>query len=301
MKKNKILIIEINQDNFDALNNVLEKDDFTGEAVLNYEALEKVNFEDGGYSLILVNTNVDYVGIEGIVALANTKYGLKVPIVYIDSEKVHDKKLLHKCFENGASDYIKNPFDSKELISRIHYHYHLFDKIKKCQEGLDQLANFAMVDQLSKLSSKVHIQSILKHQLNNFKRYKTPTSIIYFSILNLKTIIGKFGLKVGEKIIYKFSQNLKNFIRKSDEVGRWDGADFMIVLTNTDIKSAENLAKKLKVQLSKADVLKGIQPDLAFGITTIRDEDDEISDITNRAENALIEAARQEYGKIHFD
>lgn len=300
MDKNKILIIEINQDNFDALNNVLKKDGFIGESVLESKDLEKINFEDGEYSLILVNADVTYIEIEDIVALANTKYGTKVPVIYIDSAKTHDKKLLHKCFESGGSDYIKNPFDSAELLARIHYHYNLFDKIKKCQEGLDQLANFAMVDQLSKLSSKVHIQSILKHQLNNYKRYKTPTSIIYFSVLNIDKIIGKFGLKVGEKIIYKFSQDLKNFIRKSDEIGRWDGSDYIIVLTNTDLKSAENLAKKLKIQLSKTDMLKGIQPDLAFGVTSLRD-DDELNDIISRAENAFIEATKQEYGKIQAD
>ncbi|WP_297440403.1 diguanylate cyclase [Sulfurimonas sp.] len=297
MKKNKILIIEINQENFDALNNVLKKDDFIGEAVIANEELKKVNFGDGGYSLILVNADVDYVDIEEIVAFANTKYGTKVPIIYIDSAKVHDKKLLSKCFENGGSDYIKNPFDSKELLARINYHFHLFEKIRKCQEGLDQLANFAMVDQLSKLSSKVHIQSILKHQLNNYKRYKTPTSIIYFSVLNIDKIIGKFGLKVGEKLIYKFSQDLKNFIRKSDEVGRWDGADYVVVLTNTNLKAAEILAKKLKIQLGKADMLKGITPDLAFGLTTFRHEDD-VQDVMNRVENALHEAVQQEYGKM---
>jgi diguanylate cyclase (GGDEF)-like protein len=300
MKKNKILVIEINQDNFDALNKVLKQDNFIGEAVLTSEDIRNIDFQDGQYSLILVNADVTYIGIEDIVDLANTKYGVKVPVIYIDSAKVHDKELLHKCFEHGGSDYIKNPFDSQELLERIHYHYNLFDKIRKCQEGLDQLANFAMIDQLSKLSSKVRIRSILKHQLNNYKRYKTPTSIIYCSVLNIDRIIGKFGLKIGEKIIYRFSQALKNIIRKSDEVGRWDGADYVVILTNTDLKSAETLAKKLKIELTKADVLEGIEPDLAFGVTTFRDEDS-ISKIIFRAEKALLQAAKQEYIKIKVD
>jgi hypothetical protein len=47
-------------------------------------------------------------------------------------------------------------------------------------------------------------------------------------------------------------------------------------------------------------MLKGIQPDLAFGVTSLRD-DDELNDIISRAENAFIEATKQEYGKIQAD
>jgi len=143
------------------------------------------------------------------------------------------------------------------------------------------------------------MQAILKHQINYFNRYKTDTTLIYLSLMNIDKLIGTFGLEKGEKVISQFAKVLKSSIRESDVLARWAGSDFIILLTNTSITASEFIAKKLKTELSNVEVMKGIKPDLAFGITSFT-EDDDVKEVIERAKYALSEAKKQTYGKIHI-
>jgi len=145
----------------------------------------------------------------------------------------------------------------------------------------------------------MHMQAILKHQINYFHRYKTDTTLIYLSLLNIDKLIGTFGLEKGEKVISSFAKVLKASIRESDVLARWAGSDFIILLTNTSVNASEHITKKLKSELSNVEVLKGIKPDLAFGITSFNENDD-VRDVIERAKYALTEAKKQTYGKIQI-
>jgi diguanylate cyclase (GGDEF)-like protein len=299
MTVKQILIIEINEENYTTLDKLLKKAACLCTPVLDSESFKALETNDD-FDLIVVNANISYASINDIIHFAHNNRELPLPVIYIDSAKEHNKKLLEDAFKAGASEYIKKPFDSKEILARINYHSEQLDTLRNYKQRLDKLANLATIDQLSKSTSKMHMQAILKHQLNNFKRYKTETSVIYLSLLNIDKLVGTFGLEKGEQVIAQFSKVLKESIRKSDVLGRWAGSEFIILLTNTSLSASEYLAKKLKTKLSAIEIMKGIKPDLAMGVTTFLDEDDEVQEIIERAKYALKEAKKQTYGKVQI-
>ena len=295
----QILIIELNEQNFNVLDSVLSKAGYVCKAVLDAEKFHDLTLKENEYDLILVNSHVTYVDVTEVVKMAEKGVTLRTPVVYIDSAKEHDKKMLEKCFSAGVSDYIKKPFDSKEILARVAFQCEQLYKLREYKLRVDKLANLATIDQLSKLTSKMHMQAILKHQLNNFKRYKTDTTLFYLSLLSIDKIVGTFGLEKGEKTISLFAKTLKGSIRESDVLARWAGSDFIILLTNTNISKSELIAKKLKTKLVSIEVMKGVKPDLAFGITAFSEGDD-VKEIIARAQYALSEAKKQTYGKIQI-
>jgi len=295
----QILIIELNEQNFNVLDSVLSKAGYVCKAVLDAEKFHDLTLKENEYDLILVNSHVTYVDVTEVVKMAEKGVTLRTPVVYIDSAKEHDKKMLEKCFSAGVSDYIKKPFDSKEILARVAFQCEQLYKLREYKLRVDKLANLATIDQLSKLTSKMHMQAILKHQLNNFKRYKTDTTLFYLSLLSIDKIVGTFGLEKGEKTISLFAKTLKGSIRESDVLARWAGSDFIILLTNTNISKSELIAKKLKTKLVSIEVMKGVKPDLAFGITAFSEGDD-VKEIIERAQYALSEAKKQTYGKIQI-
>jgi len=299
MKNKEILIIELNEKNYQVLETVLTKAGYICQPIYDSESFEKIELEKNNFDLIIVNSYVKEVKLEDVVKVTEFDKGLRIPIIYIDSAKEHDKKLLEKYFSLGVSDYIKKPFDSKEIVARVNYHCEQLYKLREYKERVDKLANLATIDQLSKSTSKMQMQVILKHQINYFNRYKTDTTVIYLSLLNIDKLIGVFGLQKGEKIISLFAKALKSSIRESDVLARWSGSDFIILLANTSVASSEFITKKLKTQLSTLEVMKGIKPDLAFGITSFT-EDDDVKEVIERAKYALNEAKKQTYGKIHI-
>jgi len=299
MIKKQILILEVNEQNYHVLQALFEKNDIESSAVLSkeeYDEIESKEIEE--YDLILVNSHITYATIEDITNLANFSTSLKVPVIYLDNANEHNKVLLKEAFERGVADYIKKPFDSKEILARISYHSEQFFKMKEFKLRVDKLANLATIDQLSKSTSKMHMQAILKHKISYYNRYKVDTSIIYLSLINVDKIVGSFGLEQGEKLISLFAKELKANIRESDVLARWAGSDFIILLTNTSLEATEFIVKKLNTKLSSVELLPNVRPELAFGITTFNDNDD-LKNILERAKYALSEAKKQTYGKIH--
>jgi diguanylate cyclase (GGDEF)-like protein len=299
MIKKQILIIELNEKNFNVLDAVLSKSGYTCKAVLDAETFKSLELKADDFDAIIVNSHTHYVEVADVMKIAEFDTALNIPVIYMDSAKEHSKHILDECFAAGASDYIKKPFDSKEITARVNYHCEQLYKLREYKLRVDKLANLATIDQLSKLTSKMHMQAILKHQINYFNRYKTDTTLIYLSLLNIDKLIGIFGLEKGEKVISSFAKVLKSSIRESDVLARWAGSDFIILLTNTSITASEFITKKLKAELSNIEVMKGIKPDLAFGITAF-EENDDVKEVVERAKYALGEAKKQTYGKIHI-
>ena len=299
MINKQILIIELNEQNFNVLDSVLTKAGYSCKEILDAETFQSLDVKEDEHDLIIVNSHVHYVDVEDVIKIAESDTALKIPVIYIDSAREHSKTTLDACFAAGVSDYIKKPFDSKEIVARVNYHCEQLYKLREYKLRVDKLANLATIDQLSKSTSKMHMQAILRHQINYFNRYKTDTTLIYLSLMNVDKLIGTFGLEKGERVISQFAKVLKSSIRESDVLARWAGSDFIILLTNTSISASEFIAKKLKTELSNVEVMKGIKPDLAFGITSFT-EDDDVKEVIERAKYALSEAKKQTYGKIHI-
>jgi len=296
MIKKQILILENSKKNFDVLDGIFKEEEFLCVAVLDNKSLESAVIEE--FDLVLVNVGISYTDVKGLLKRVHAEeHAIKIPVVYLDNSEEHDKKRLQECFECGVSEYIKKPFNKSELISRVNYHYMQSRKMKECKMKVDKLGKLATIDQLSKSSSKMHMQVILKHQISAYQRYKIDTSIIYLSLLNVDKTSHMFGFEYGEKVISTFSKELKNFIRSSDVLSRWNGAEFLILLSNSDLKATSVVVQKLKSKLVNIEFMKGVKPDLAFGITTFVEEDS-AEEIVQRAKYALEEAKKQTYGKV---
>jgi diguanylate cyclase (GGDEF)-like protein len=299
MKKEHLLILEINEKNYKVLQNLFEKNSYETTAVLDKEAFAKVIQTDDEYDAIIVNAHIKFADSQAIQTL--TKNGSTrefIPIIYIDSAKVHDKEMLEKSFASGAADYIKKPFDSKEILVRVKYHINTSKKLREYKLRIDKLANLATIDQLSKSTSKMHMQAILRHELNNYKRYGTEdVSIIYLGITSIEKHISAFGLEKGEKIIAQFAKFLRANIRESDVLARWVGSEFIILLTNTTIKTTESVIRKLKILLAADETLAKSQLELAFGVTAIK-KDDTNEELLSRVQYAYKAAKKQTYGKL---
>ena len=291
----KILILEVNLKNYDVLKKIFEQDGFVCSSVLSMEDFKQVDFSS--LELVLVNSHISYIDAQSLIKLINKDNIVHVPVVYLDNSKEYNKKLLHECFMHGICEYIKKPFDKQEILVRIKYHHSQFLKMGEYKLRVEKLGHLATVDQLSKSSSKMHMQAILKHQVENFRRYKTPTTIVYLSLLNINKNSLVFGFEYGEKAISLFSKELKHLIRESDVLARWGGADFMILLSNTEIKAAGLVVQKLKSKLSNVEFMKDVKPELAFGITSFV-ESDTLSDVVQRVKYAYSEAKKQQYGKV---
>jgi len=297
MAKKNILIIQTNKQNLKVLGELLVSNYYKVVTVDSNEELKKID-DIPELHLVLVSANMTFISPKGVVEVLENKFDLLPPIVFVESAKEHDKKMLLECYIAGAVDYIKKPFDSQEILARINSHIHQFAKLCEYKHRVDKLVSLATVDQLSKLSSKVHMQAVLKHQVDIFLRHPSDLAIFYLRLLDVEKVVGAFGFEYGEKLIASFAKELKKKLRESDVIARWAGSDFIVLLPYTDIPTSYMVAKKLMAQLTSIEIKADIKPNIAIGIAELTD-DDTIKSIIDKAKNAMGEASKMEYGKIY--
>ena len=156
-----------------------------------------------------------------------------------------------------------------------------------------RLESIAMKDELTSLANRRHFMQKIQEEFNRSKRYNTQLSLLMLDTDNLKEINDTFGHAVGDQVLQQIAKAFEENSREIDFAGRLGGDEFGIILPNTRIDEAFQLAKRLKQILSNQVVeLQGkeIQFTMSIGIAVITGKDDTIDDLLRRADLALYQA-----------
>ena len=104
-----------------------------------------------------------------------------------------------------------------------------------------------------------------------------------------KKVNDSYGHAFGDHVLIKISSIIEDMIRKTDMVGRYGGEEFLIVFTNTDLKSAlkttERIRESIKVQ--EWDKPK-LEITISAGVSQVEDEG--TSEIVINVDNLLYKA-----------
>ncbi|HIQ25873.1 MAG TPA: GGDEF domain-containing protein [Aquifex aeolicus] len=154
--------------------------------------------------------------------------------------------------------------------------------------------NWAL-DSLTKVLGKESFREIF-HNITNAP-FVERASVIKIDLDNFKKINDIFGVSVGDEILVRVAQLLKNNLRKSDVIGRWGGDKFLILLPNTDLNGAQKVAEKLRKTLENRIFKNGIKVTASFGITEVV-KGEELEETLLRLNKALYKAKEEGKNRI---
>lgn len=157
-----------------------------------------------------------------------------------------------------------------------------------------KLENLATIDGLTGLCNRLKIENNVNEEVERAERYKRGLSVILLDIDNFKSVNDDYGHHIGDAVLREFSSILKNGIRKVDAVGRWGGEEFLIILPETGIEEAKNVAEQVRSEIENHLFTVVKQKTSSFGVSEYIQGDNSRS-IINRADKALYKA--KEYGK----
>lgn len=117
-----------------------------------------------------------------------------------------------------------------------------------------------------------YFDRFLSEEVYRSHRYSTALSLIFLDMDNLKEVNNRYGHSMGSKAIREVSRRLISAIRGSDKVFRYGGDEFCIVLPETDLGGARELAERLRASLKQKSFLVDDTPGMAltasFGIAS---------------------------------
>jgi diguanylate cyclase (GGDEF)-like protein len=121
----------------------------------------------------------------------------------------------------------------------------LQSKHLELQEANQKLNILIDIDPLTQIANRRSFQKRIENIHLLTLRYNHPYSIIICDIDNFKLYNDSYGHQQGDYVLISVANTMKSSIRRTDEVFRWGGEEFIVILpeqNHTDaLKIAENL------------------------------------------------------------
>jgi len=156
-----------------------------------------------------------------------------------------------------------------------------------------QLANMALFDSLTGSLNRTAFFQHADKEFARSKRYFRPLSVIMLDIDHFKRINDQYGHQGGDQVLQIFAEACQEVIRSTDLMGRVGGEEFALLLPDTPLKAAFNLAERLRERINKYPYLAGemlIEVTASLGVAELHGDDSHFKDLLHRADEALYEA-----------
>ena len=147
----------------------------------------------------------------------------------------------------------------------------------------------ASIDPLTSILNRRKFNETLSYELNREERYGNGLSLIICDLDRFKAVNDKFGHDGGDQALIAFTRLISTAIRKSDVFARWGGEEFMVLLPETGLEEAMQIASKLRL-VTEATVIPQIgRITTSIGVSEYQLGDDAES-LIKRADMALYKA-----------
>lgn len=164
MNKALILIVDDNQNNLNLLDSVLKDEIYN--LAFTQEAKSALAFiEEKKPDLILLDIMMPSMdGFEACRILKSNEYTKNIPVIFLTAKTSNED--IIKGFDVGGIDYIKKPFNARELRTRIRTHLNLKFTTDLLAEKNHQLEK-ALAELEKANHAKDQFLSIIAHDLKN--------------------------------------------------------------------------------------------------------------------------------------
>ncbi|MDQ2710845.1 MAG: diguanylate cyclase [Acidobacteriota bacterium] len=191
-------------------------------------------------------------------------------------------------FEAGADDYIVKPFDQHELKVRLRVGKRIVDLQMELLAAREELRDRANKDLLTMLPNRSAIAVALDQEVHRCHRDHRTVGVVLLDIDHFKKINDSYGHFAGDAVLREAASRLRGSMRPYDQVGRYGGEEFLVVLPNCDIEQARNQAERMRHRLADSPMFvdgREMQVSASFGVT--------VSDGSERSPELFVRVADQ--------
>jgi len=123
-------------------------------------------------------------------------------------------------------------------INQIEYFVAVMVDVTETKQKQETLETLATIDPLTEVLNRRTVVQILEREIAIAVKEKTPLSLAYVDLNELKSINDHFGHKKGDELIQLFCRFVKDQIRETDTLCRMGGDEFMIIFPGCAVPCA---------------------------------------------------------------
>ncbi|MFZ6733278.1 DUF484 family protein [Undibacterium sp. Ji42W] len=162
----------------------------------------------------------------------------------------------------------------------------------------ERLTYIGLTDPLTNVSNRRYVEQRMLEEIARARRQRYSIACMYLDIDFFKQINDRYGHQGGDDVLKEVAKRIKNELRLSDTLGRFGGEEFVVVLVNTNLHDAIQVAERIRKSIAGQDFVLSdagtCQATISIGLTTI-DENTNYDDATSIARDLVLRADRALY------
>jgi len=111
-------------------------------------------------------------------------------------------------------------------------------------------------------------------EIDEGARHGKPISMIFFDLDSFKHINDQHGHATGDVVLQRTTQAVAGLLKKTDLFIRYGGEEFVVLLPNTDLATAYELAQNMREIVENTAMPNGITTTISIGVAERRPNED---------------------------
>lgn len=216
-----------------------------------------------GDKIMLINTKASE-----LFGIAKKECGyFKLKDFFVDDDNYN--KLLKKLEkEHEVQDFDlmvcnlinTTPFWLAVSVKAIEYNnemalYMAFQNITQRKERENSLKFQAERDPLTLAWNRRHFEKVIPEKIKETLKKSQNFSLLMLDADKFKNVNDQYGHKIGDRVLIELVACCQNDLREDDIVCRFGGEEFVVYLDNTNSKSAQIVAERLRQSIANLEVM----------------------------------------------
>jgi diguanylate cyclase (GGDEF)-like protein len=286
VKKNSLLIVDDENSNLKYLSHILMEDYTIFSATNGLSAIEKAK----EYKPDLILLDILMPGLDGYQTLSEIKKTeeiKKIPVIFItglDTAKDEEKGL-----SLDAADYIIKPFNPTVVKLRVRNQIQIVNQLRTIE-------CLSMIDQLTNIPNRRSFDDRLRLEWKHAIREHEPISMMILDLDRFKAVNDTYGHQLGDIVLQTIANVFSKILKRpNDFAARWGGEEFVVLMPNTLMEGALDVAEQLRRAVESTLIPNADGSDLkitvSIGVTSLLPTVDSSMDaFFSKADKALYAA-----------
>lgn len=171
------------------------------------------------------------------------------------------------------------------------------ERTEALQRANAELEGLSMLDGLTGIANRRRFDEVLESEWQRSRRENTPIALVLCDIDHFKEFNDNYGHQSGDEALKAVARALEdNLHRPADLAARYGGEEFALILPNTDLDGALNVAEAAREAIRRLNIwrddLEGLdRVTISMGVaTTIPDNESEPDELVKIADQQLYRA-----------
>ncbi|MBI5681913.1 MAG: response regulator [Deltaproteobacteria bacterium] len=220
----------------------------------------------------------DISGFEVLENLRTHSYTKDIPVI------------IYTAKDLTREDRIKLDNDVSKIITKEFSIEYILNEVRKVE--MLYPARAKMVDPLTNTFNRRYFKRRLAHEIARGERYGHTFSIAMMSIDNLAQYEKRFGPVMADDAVKKLANSIRECVRRSDCLIRYNDIIFLLLLPQTSISAANIVGEKVRFMIERCRAADNIKFTTSIGLVAFPKDGREEKELIDSAIAKMEEAVK---------